>query len=75
MTLSCTADKCEQRLLINSASLSSTYDRSPPANPRQSGHGSQHGYPNSNKYLFHALAIDEHRKAFTATLWTVDSRS
>ncbi len=26
----------------------------------------------SNKYAFHALAIDEHRKAFAPTLWTVD---
>ena len=32
----------------------------------------QHRHPNSNKYAFHALAIDEHRKAFTPTLWTVD---
>lgn len=26
----------------------------------------------SNKFAFHALAIDEHRKAFAPTLWTVD---
>jgi len=26
----------------------------------------------SNKLAFHALAIDEHRKAFAPTLWTVD---
>lgn len=26
----------------------------------------------SNKCAFHALAIDEHRKAFAPTLWTVD---
>jgi hypothetical protein len=26
----------------------------------------------SNKSAFHALAIDEHRKAFAPTLWTVD---
>jgi uncharacterized protein (DUF2235 family) len=26
----------------------------------------------SNKYAFHALAIDEHRKIFAPTLWTVD---
>jgi hypothetical protein len=26
----------------------------------------------SNKFAFHALAIDEHRKAFSPTLWTVD---
>src|SRR5260370_31356123 len=26
----------------------------------------------SNKHAFHALAIDEHRKAFAPTLWTVD---
>jgi uncharacterized protein (DUF2235 family) len=26
----------------------------------------------SNKVAFHALAIDEHRKAFAPTLWTVD---
>jgi uncharacterized protein (DUF2235 family) len=28
----------------------------------------------SNKAAFHALAIDEHRKAFAPTLWTVDIR-
>ena len=26
----------------------------------------------SNKFAFHAMAIDEHRKAFAPTLWTVD---
>jgi type VI secretion system (T6SS) phospholipase Tle1-like effector len=26
----------------------------------------------SNKFAFHAVAIDEHRKAFEPTLWTVD---
>ena len=26
----------------------------------------------SNKFAFHALAVDEHRKAFAPTLWTVD---
>jgi hypothetical protein len=26
----------------------------------------------SNKFAFHALALDEHRKAFAPTLWTVD---
>jgi uncharacterized protein (DUF2235 family) len=26
----------------------------------------------SNKLAFHAMAVDEHRKAFTPTLWTVD---
>lgn len=26
----------------------------------------------ANKYAFHAMAIDEHRKAFAPTLWTVD---
>lgn len=26
----------------------------------------------SNKFAFHALAIDEHREAFAPTLWTVD---
>jgi hypothetical protein len=26
----------------------------------------------SNKRAFHALAVDEHRKAFAPTLWTVD---
>jgi hypothetical protein len=26
----------------------------------------------SNKFAFHALPIDEHRKAFAPTLWTVD---
>jgi hypothetical protein len=26
----------------------------------------------SNKVAFHALAVDEHRKAFAPTLWTVD---
>jgi Uncharacterized alpha/beta hydrolase domain (DUF2235) len=28
----------------------------------------------SNKRAFHAQAIDEHRKAFAPTLWTVDFR-
>ncbi|HEY1747795.1 MAG TPA: DUF2235 domain-containing protein, partial [Xanthobacteraceae bacterium] len=26
----------------------------------------------SNRFAFHAMAIDEHRKAFAPTLWTVD---
>jgi uncharacterized protein (DUF2235 family) len=30
------------------------------------------GLRHSNKSAFHALAIDEHRKAFAPTLWTVD---
>ena len=30
------------------------------------------GLRHSNKSGFHALAIDEHRKAFAPTLWTVD---
>jgi uncharacterized protein (DUF2235 family) len=29
----------------------------------------------SNKFAFHALAVDEHRKAFAPTLWTVDYRA
>jgi uncharacterized protein (DUF2235 family) len=30
------------------------------------------GIRRSNKFAFHALAVDEHRKAFAPTLWTVD---
>lgn len=30
------------------------------------------GLRTSNKFAFHALAIDEHRKPFAPTLWTVD---